>query len=335
MAGGSTAEQGTGATPLAAMTLEAADRYDGAALKYKEGDDWTEMSWDELGKAVREIAAGLIDLGIEPGERVAILSETRPEWTLADLGAIVAGAVVVPIYQTASAEEARHVLEDSETKLVFCEDEEKLELAREASEGLDVEHFVLFEGDGELTLDELRERGDDSEVDERVEGLSEDDVFTLIYTSGTTGAPKGCVLTHGNYRANAEMLETIAEIEDGSVVFLFLPLAHVLSRMTQMVAIDMGACIGYWQRDKEKMLEDLKELGPTHVPAVPRIFEKIYEQVQEKSDGKVKGKVFDKSVQMGREKRALDRTDDSPGPILKGEHKLADKAMLSKVRELF
>src|SRR3954465_6415347 len=115
--GATTAGQGTGAATLAAMALEAAERYDGGALKYKDGDDWAEMSWDELGKAVREVAAGLIDLGIEPGERVAILSETRAEWTLADLGVIVAGAVVVPIYQTASAEEARHVLEDSESKL--------------------------------------------------------------------------------------------------------------------------------------------------------------------------------------------------------------------------
>src|SRR3954447_6721122 len=214
MAGGATtAEQGTGTSTLAAMALDAAKRYDGAALKYKDGDDWTEMSFEELGKAIREIAAGLIDLGIGPGQRVAIFSDTRMEWTLADLGGIVAGAQVVPIYQTASAEEAEHVLKDSESRLVFCEDEEKLEVAREASDGLDVEHYVLFEGEAEgaMTLAELRERGsDDSAVDERVEGQSKDDVFTLIYTSGTTGPPKGCVLTHGNYRANIEMvLETI------------------------------------------------------------------------------------------------------------------------------
>src|SRR3954452_23790431 len=298
MSGGSTAEQGTGTPTLAAMALEAADRYDGAALKYKEGDDWTEMSWEELGKAVREIAAGLIDLGIEPGERVAILSETRPEWTLADLGAIVAGAVVVPIYQTASAEEARHVLEDSETKLVFCEDEEKLELAREASDGLGVEHFVLFEGDGELTLDELRERGDDSKVDERVEGLSEDDVFTLIYTSGTTGAPKGCVLTHGNYRANCEMVLDTIDMDEGDTVFVFLPLAHALSRMTQMVAIDSGTTIAYWEGDKKKAMDNLKEVAPTYFPAVPRIFEKIYEEARKSADGTLKETLFEKAVEV-------------------------------------
>jgi len=334
---GSTASLGTGAKTLAAMVLQAADSHDGAALKYKDGDDWTEVSYEELGKAAREIAGGLIELGIEPGQRVAIFSDTRPEWTLADLGGILASATVVPIYQTASVEEAKHVLGDSEAKLVFCENDELLQTAKEAAEDLSVDTFVTFEGEGAMSLDELREKGreKESEVDKRVEGIGADDVFTLIYTSGTTGPPKGCMLTNANYRANAEMLEQVAEMDSESVVFVFLPLAHALSRMTQMVAIDVGACIGYWQRDKEKMLEDLKELGPTHVPAVPRIFEKIYEQVQEKSDGKVKGKVFDKSVQMGREKRALDRTDDSPGPILKGEHKLADKAMLSKVRELF
>src|SRR3954451_2993253 len=159
MAGTKQAEQGTGAATLAAMVFEAAERYDGAALKYKDGDDWAELSWEELGSAVREIAAGLIDLGIEPGQRVAIFADTRFEWTLADLGAIAAGAQVVPIYQTASAEEAEHVLKDSESRLVFCEDEEKLEVAREAADGLDVERYVLFEGEAEgaLSLSSLRD----------------------------------------------------------------------------------------------------------------------------------------------------------------------------------
>src|SRR3954453_9523066 len=186
------------------MLVEAAERYDGAALRYHDGEDWADMSFEEVGRAARETAGGLIALGIEAGQRVAILSETRHEWTLADLGAILAGAQVVPIYQTASAEEARHVLEDSESRLVFCEDTEKLETIREAAEGLDLEHIVLFEGedDDAISLDELREKGGDKgdEVERRTEAIEPDDVFTLIYTSGTTGPPKGCVLTHANYR---------------------------------------------------------------------------------------------------------------------------------------
>ncbi len=126
-------KQGTGAADLAAMVIEAAKNYDGAALRYYDGDDLKDMSYEELGEAAREVAGGLIALGVEAGQRVAILSETRYEWTLADLGGILAGAHVVPIYQTASAEEAEHVLKDSEATVVFVEDSEKLETAREAA----------------------------------------------------------------------------------------------------------------------------------------------------------------------------------------------------------
>jgi long-chain acyl-CoA synthetase len=339
--GGTTAEnkQGTGAEDLAAMMVEASRTYDGAALRYHDGDDWCDMSYEELGKATREIAGGLIALGIEAGQRVAILSETRPEWTLADLGGIQAAAHVVPIYQTASAEEAKHVLEDSEARLVFCEDTEKLETVREASEGLNVEHIVLFEGedDGAITLDELREKGRDhgDEVDQRIEGIEPDDVFTLIYTSGTTGPPKGCILTHANYRANCEMLEQAIDIEDDEVFYIFLPLAHALSRMTQMATLDTGATLAFWRGDKDKALDDLREIKPTVFPSVPRIFEKIYEQAQEKGGSGIKGKLLDKAIDVGRKVRELERKGEEPGPVLKKEHELADKQILSEVRDLF
>jgi long-chain acyl-CoA synthetase len=339
MGGSTAAERATGAETLAAMALECARRFEGAALKYKDGDDWAELSYGELGDAVREIAAGLIALGIEPGDRVAILSDTRPEWTLADLGGICAAAVVVPIYQTSSAEEARHVLEDSEARLVFCENDDLLGTAREASEGLGVEHFVLFEGeaDGAITLAELRARADEAgdEVEKRVQQLKPDDVFTLIYTSGTTGPPKGCVLTHGNYRANCEMVEEVADFGDDALVFIFLPLAHALSRVTQMVTLDLGGTIGYWERDKDKAMDNLRELRPTHFPSVPRIFEKIHEQATEQAGGGLKGKAFEKAIDIGRKVRELEQKGEEPGPLLRKEYELADKQVLSKVRELF
>jgi long-chain acyl-CoA synthetase len=316
------------------MLLEAGERHDGTALRWVDGDDWTDMSYADLVKVAREVAAGLIELGIERGDRVAIFSDTRAEWTMADLGIVLAGATVVPVYQTSSAEEAEHVLSDSEAKVVFVENDELLQRGREAAKELDVEKFVVFE-DGDL--DKLRKLGSEraSEVDERIEAIEPDDVFTIIYTSGTTGPPKGCVITHGNYRANAEMLEQVSEIGDESLVYVFLPLAHALSRMTQMVALDLGACIGFWQRDKDKMLEDLRELKPTHVPAVPRIFEKIYEQARAEADGRLKGKVFDGAVEVGREVRTLERQGESPGPVLKAEYELADRQVLSKVRDVF
>jgi long-chain acyl-CoA synthetase len=339
MAGGVTAERGTGAATLAEMTIEAVDRFDGAALKFKDGDDWAELSYDELGKAAREVAAGLIELGIEKGDRVAIFSETRMEWTLADLGAILAGAVVVPIYQTSSVEEAEHVLKDSESKLVFVEDSEKLDTAREAAEKLEVEHYVVFEGDagdGAITLDELREKGgDDSAVDERVKATEPEDTFTLVYTSGTTGKPKGCVLTHANFRADLEMMEDAVEFGDEVVLFIFLPLAHVLSRMAQMLTLDVGGTLAFWGRDKKKAMDDMREVEPTHVPAVPRIFEKIYEEARKQADGAIKEKIFDKAVDIGRQVRELERKGEEPGFVLQKEYDLADKQVLSKVRELF
>jgi long-chain acyl-CoA synthetase len=337
--GGTETRQGTGTETLGEMVLAAAEHYEGAALRCKEGDEWKDISYGELCDAAREIAGGLIELDIEPKQRVAILSDTRPEWTLADLGSILAAAVVVPIYQTASAEEARHVLEDSESKLVFCENTDQLETAREACEGLGVEHFVLFEGeaDGAMTLEELRERGREKtgEIEERVEGVSADDVFTLIYTSGTTGPPKGCVITHGNYRSNCEMLEEVVQLEGDNVFFIFLPLAHALSRMTQMAVLDIGGTLAYWQRDKEKAMDDMREVAPTHFPAVPRIFEKIYEQARKQAGGGLKAKLFEKAVDVGREVRELERRGEEPGFVLKREHELADKQVLSKVRELF
>jgi long-chain acyl-CoA synthetase len=340
MAGGATAERGTGTETLAEMATALADRFDGAALKFKEGDDWHELSYDELGKATREVAAGLIDLGVEKDDRVAIFAETRMEWTVADLGAIRAGAVVVPIYQTSSAEEAEHVLSDSESKVVFVEDSEKLETAREAAKDIEIQQYVVLEGDADgddaITLEELRERGDDdSAVDERAKSVSPEDTFTLVYTSGTTGKPKGCVLTHANFRANIAMMEEATDFGDDVVLFIFLPLAHVLSRMAQMLTLDVGGTLAFWGRDKEKAMEEMKEVEPTHFPAVPRIFEKIYEQARKTADGAIKEKIFEKAIDVGRQVRELERKGEEPGFLLQKEYDLADKQVLSKVRELF
>ena len=341
MGGGATAARGTGAETLAAMAAEIADRYDGAALKFKDGDDWAELSYEELGRAAREVAAGLIELGVEAGDKVAILSETRWEWTVSDLGAILAGAVVVPIYQTSSAEEAEHVLKDSGSKLVFVEDAEKLETAREAAQELDVSQYVVFEGDAggddAITLAELRERGDadGSAVDERANAVAADDTFTLVYTSGTTGAPKGCVLTHGNFRSDLEMMIDATEFGDEVVLFIFLPLAHVLSRMAQMLTLDLGGTLAFWGRDKDQAMDEMREVEPTHFPAVPRIFEKIYEEARKTADGAIKEKIFDKAVDVGRQVRELERRGEEPGFLLQKEYELADRQVLSKVRDLF
>src|SRR4051812_27538911 len=198
----------TGATTMADLAAVAATSYgDSPALKHKAGDNWVTTSYDQLGATVGEVARGLIDLGIERGDRVAILGHTRPEWTYANLGILASGAASVSIYQTNSPEECHYVLEHSESSAVFVEDEEQLAKVREIRDQLPaLEHVIAFDGAGDdvITLDELRERGrgrDASELEERTAAVTPEDACVFIYTSGTTGPPKGVILTHGNYRA--------------------------------------------------------------------------------------------------------------------------------------
>jgi long-chain acyl-CoA synthetase len=333
-------ERSTGKETLGAMVLAAAERGDDAALRYKDGEEWKDVSYADLGTTVREVARGLIALGIEAGDRVAILSDTKAGWTIADFGVLCAAAVVVPVYHTASAEEAEHVLSDSGARVVFCDNPDRLSTVQEVWDDTDLEHAVLFEGEAEgaITLDALRKKGsdvDEDEVERRLEDVSGDDLFTIIYTSGTTGAPKGCELTHSNYRADMDALEELVELGDETIIFVFLPLAHALTRITQMLTIDVGGTIAFWQGDKDKLIDDLKAVKPTHFPAVPRIFEKIYAQAKGRAEGAVKGKLLEKAIDVGLKVRECERKDEEPGPVLKAEYELADKQILSNVRELF
>ena len=336
-------DQSTGAETIAAMVLRAAESYDGVAVTYRDGDERREVSYPELGKIAWEIAKGLIALGIEAGERVAILSNTRPEWTYADLGGVCAGTTVVPVYQTNSPDECRHVLGDSDARLVFCEDDEQLAKVAEIRERLPkLEHVVSFTGgdDASMSLDELRERGrkvDDDSVRQRAEAVDPDDPLTFVYTSGTTGPPKGCVLTHGNCRANIDQVQQVIDLSDSPVFYVFLPLAHVLTRAVQVLAIDVGGTLAYWRGDPKLIVEDVAEFNPTHLPSVPRIFEKIYTTATGRVEeaGGLKARIFHWAVATGRKVRAVEGEGRRPGPVLRARHALADRLALGKVRALF
>ncbi|MGZ4200466.1 MAG: AMP-dependent synthetase/ligase [Thermoleophilaceae bacterium] len=310
---------------LAALASSAAERYDGTALRHKVEGGWEDISYPQLGLTAAEIAKGLMALGIERGDRVSILSNTRPEWTLADLGTLSAGATVAPIYHTNSPEECQYVLAHSEARLVFCEDDgqlAKVEAVRDRCPAL--EYVVSFEGsaDWAMSLEELRQLGrslDEEALEDRIVSVSPDDVATLVYTSGTTGPPKGCMLTHANFISTMEMYLRRIKFDDTHTVFMFLPLAHSLARVTQMVSLDVGATIAFWERDPKKLLENLAEVKPTHFPSVPRVFEKIFT-----------------AAQAGMEdaspiKRAVIRWALGPGR----RTKLADKIVHTKVRALF
>ena len=280
------ARAGTGSKTIADLLPMAAEKYGNqAALKHKAGDEWVETSYSDLGRIVREVALGLVDLGVEPGDKVAILAHTRPEWTHACFGILCAGGTLVTIYQTNSPEECHYVANHSETKAIFVEDAEQLAKIRAVEADLPkLESLVIMEpGDADLgdaiTLEDLRERGrgrDESEFEERVAGISPDDMCLFIYTSGTTGPPKGCELTHANYRQITTMVQTQGVLAEGDAVYLFLPLAHAFAILIQFVALDLGGTIAYWEKDPQKIIPNLTEVQPTYFPSVPRMFEKLY-----------------------------------------------------------
>jgi long-chain acyl-CoA synthetase len=335
------APSGTGATTMAGLAAAAASSHRGApALKHKVGDDWVAVSYDELGVTASEVGRGLIDLGIGHGDRVAILSHTRPEWTYANLGILAAGAASVSIYQTNSPEECHYVLEHSESKAVFVEDEEQLAKIREIRDRLPaLEHVILFDGstsDDAVSLDHLRERGrahDQSELDERTAAVKPEDVCVFIYTSGTTGPPKGVILTHHNYRSITDMVaeQGVLRREDG-VVYLFLPLAHAFALLIQFVAIDEGGTLAYWQKDPKKIISDLMEVKPTFFPSVPRIFEKIYTLATSNAPDREK---LEAAVKVGVTVRQMRERGEQVPSELQEAFDQAEEALFQNVRNLF
>ena len=336
----------TGARTLGEMLLRSEERA-GAALSYKDGGTWREISYPELLRSARDIARGLIAIGVEPGERISIVSDTRQEWTVADAGAFCAGAVVAPIYHTNSPEECAYILEHSEARAVFCENAEqvaKIEQIKAACPRLG--EVIVLEGPGSesvLTLDQLIARGKEipeDVVDERVANVSPDDLATLVYTSGTTGPPKACMLTHRNFMVATHTLEQrldLARADAPVRFFMFLPLAHVFARIVEVFTLDVGGTLVYWQRDQKRLLEDFKEARPTYFASVPRVWEKVYSAATSgvADQPLPKRAIFKWSIGVGRRVRAHERSGRAVGRMLALEYGVADKLVLSKVRDLF
>ena len=317
--------------------------HEGSALRFWGGGRWGDLSYAELGTAVDEIARGLIALGIRRGERISILSATRPEWTLADLGALCAGAVVAPIYHSDSPEECRYILQHADSRLVFCEDARQLAKLEEVREHCpQLQHIVMFDGSrqGTISLAELRRRSrgvDAGELDRIAAAGRPEDTATIVYTSGTTGPPKGCITTHANVMQTARMYERQIDLSPASVVFMFLPLAHSLARITQMVFLDVGGTIAYWRGDTAGLLEDVQSTRPTHLPSVPRVLEKIHASALSRVEdgGWLRRAAVRSALASGHRVRRLEREGRRVGPLARLRHALADRLVLSRVRVLF
>ena len=308
---------------------------DAPALARRGPDAWEDVSIGAFHALVTGAAKGLLAAGVEAGDRVALLSKTRFEWTVLDYAIWWAGAVTVPIYETSSADQIRWILEDSGAVAAVVETadhEARLDEAR--ADAPTVRH--VWRLDGEDLLAALAERGgeiSDDALEARRAAVQPSGPATLIYTSGTTGRPKGCRLTHANFRAElGDALEVLPELfgRENASTLLFLPLAHVFARIIQIGAIRSGAKLGH-TADVKDLVTHLGEFQPTFVLAVPRVFEKVFNTASTKAYADGKGKIFDKAVRTAiAYSRGLD--DGRPGLVTRTQHAVFDRLVYGKLR---
>ena len=299
------------------------------------GEGWQKVTAHELDQEVRATAKGLIASGIKQGDRVAIMARTRYEWTILDFAIWYAGGVVVPIYETSSAEQVEWILSDSGAVAIIVETPTHKETVSPILPTAVKNLWLMTEN----VLSILANAGasiSDDEVDQRRNSLAPSDLATLIYTSGTTGKPKGVQLTHENFIAECGNVVAGASdlfLKPGGSTLLFLPVAHVFGRMVQIGAIRAGLHMAHCSDPVGRLMPDLASFKPTFVLAVPRIFEKVYNGAEAKADAGGKGEIFRKAAAVAiAYSQALDTGKISIA--LRAKHALFDKLVFSKIRHL-
>ncbi|MGW7662043.1 AMP-dependent synthetase/ligase [Streptomyces sp. NPDC054756] len=318
-------------------------------------DDWKSLSWAQAAERVHSIAAGLIELGVQPEERVALASSTRLEWILADLGIMCAGAATTTVYPQTNAEESAFILADSESRVLIAEDAAQVAKAREKRAELpQLLQVVVIDAAGVETDDwviglaELEARGaarlekEPGLIKQRVGAITKDQLATLIYTSGTTGRPKGVRLPHDNWAYMAKAIAATGLVSGDDVQYLWLPLAHVFGKVLTSGQIEVGHVTAVDGR-VDKIIENLPVVKPTYMAAVPRIFEKVYNGVAAKAraGGGAKYKIFQWAAGVAREYAKVTqdnfrRTGTHSAPFgLATKHKVADALVYAKIREAF
>jgi long-chain acyl-CoA synthetase len=332
-----------GATNLtmAALARNAAERFGGEiAARFLRDGEWAELTYTELWQQVRDLARGLVALGVEVGDRVSILANTRVEFTVVDLAASTTGAIVVPVYPTNSADECEWVVGDSGAKVIFCEDAAQVAKIDEVRAGLpDLEHVIVIDGDapGALSISEVVARGAGVEVerlDERADAVGPDDACLIIYTSGTTGRPKGVVLTNNGFAAGRRCAVELELFGPGDVVYLYLPLAHVFAQLVQADCVEVGATIAYWGGDSRQIVGELGQVKPTVLPSVPRIFEKVYAVASGMVPPEKQDEIA-RAIQLGIKVRQARRSGADVPASEAAAFEQADAEMFALVRGIF
>jgi len=305
-------------------------RLDQPMVSIREGAGFVDLSSRVMWQRVEAFARGLVALGVEAGDRVALMSSTRVEWLQLDLAINAIGGVTVPIYDTSSAEQIAWILNDSASKVMICETADMRGLV-----GPPCDTFVTID-DGDLhQLVDLGNTVDVTTVTDRIDGLRADTIATLIYTSGTTGRPKGCILTHGNLRSNVcQVTDALgASIDSSDTALVFLPLAHILSKTTVLFALERGVKIAFGSSIAE-LPEEFAMVQPTVISAVPRIFEKVYAKAQHTAATEKKSRIFDHAADVARD-YSRQRAVGKISPLTRVQHGLFDRLLYGKIRAGF
>ena len=338
----------TGVPSLAALFLKRVEASpDKEAFRYLDGSNWVSVSWRQAADRVESLAAGLLALGVEPEQRIGIASSTRYEWILADLAVMCAGAATTTVYANTNAADTAYILGDSESRVVFAEDADQLAKLTERRADLpNVAKIVVFDGAGDgdwvMTLDDLADLGakhlsDHPEsVRDAVDNITSERLATLIYTSGTTGRPKGVRLRHEAWVYAGIAVSELRVLGEDDLQLLWLPLAHAFGKVLISAQLACGFASAVDGR-VDKIVENTGVVKPTFMAAAPRIFEKAHSRVvmSQQEQGGVKEKLFQRAFVVGKEVDRRRRANQSVSPVMTLQHKLFDRLVFSKVRQVF
>jgi long-chain acyl-CoA synthetase len=318
------------------------------ALAFKADGTWHHIRGTDAIERIKAIAMGLAAYGVKAGDRVAIISENRPEWSLADLAILAIRAVNVPIYTTQAVEQVRFILENSGAKMLFISGKKLWRHAEQAFRSVEqLEKIVFFDAEEKvddesraITLADLEAAGrehrkiDSEIVDRSLDEIKPDDLATIIYTSGTTGEPKGVMLSHENFVSNIRAVTAGLPIRVSDRSLAVLPLSHIFERTVFYVLCSNGVSVHYCDAF-DQLAAYLHEVKPTIMTAVPRLFEQVYHKIVKKgkSAGGFKTKLFNWSLEVGQEYWAAKDKHESVSPVLAAKHALANRLVFSKWRE--
>ncbi|APE15426.1 long-chain fatty acid--CoA ligase [Mycobacterium sp. WY10] len=317
------------------------------AFRYPENDGWTSVTWAQVGERVELIAAGLIALGINPEDRVALASGTRYEWVIVDFGILAAGAATTTVYPSTNAEDTAFIVANSGSRVVVAENQSQVDkLTANRADLPAVEKVVIIDGTSEddwvITLDDLEQLGKQlladqpTAVTDRIDAIPPEQLATLIYTSGTTGKPKGVRLHHEAWTYTAAALDSLNVLSDQDLNYLWLPLAHSFGKVMLAMPLLMGFPTVIDGR-VDKIVENLAVIKPTFMGAVPRIFEKVHGRITETmaEEGGAKKRLFDWASDVGLQVSRARQAGHRVGPLLALQHKLADRLVFNTIRQRF